>query len=281
MVHARGTTNVRRIRRNTSHPASCTTSGSGAFCKLWASEESLEDDVCKTAYSKGQYGTRAGYNQRVQDPKKHISSRLMHYFWFGGVLQAISEESRFPRERIARGGLSKLMFLQSGVRSYNIPYSANIVSLFNIQPLVKCWNKPVYRALVNYICGTENVADDGRVWRQVHRQLDRFQSENLPALSEIDFNGEYDENNLHKVEALITAFRDVIDKYVQSSDAKENVTKAMEDEEVTIFCISPAMLLEEGATGYNMLKNGTFVERYDRIEDRIKFDISSFWSRYS
>lgn len=53
-------------------------------------------DVCSTSFTDGPFETRDAYRQRVRDPNKHISARLVRYLTFGGILQAIAEKTNLP-----------------------------------------------------------------------------------------------------------------------------------------------------------------------------------------
>lgn len=219
-------------------------------------------DVCSTAFSEGQHGTREGYSRRVRDPNQHISARLVRYFWFGGILQAISEETGIARDKIVTGGASQFQDQSSGL-GMGI-HAAHVIRVGTIDKGLRSKSASLTRALQNYIGHTQNVLRDANVWHGVGGDIDRYQSDKLSKLADIDFNGALEPTNRRKVEDLITPFRDIIDKYVQNGSGDAKVKKVLEEDKVTIYCVGPLMLFEEGKAGYDMVKNGDFTKHYDR-----------------
>uniref|UniRef100_A0A182Q278 Uncharacterized protein n=1 Tax=Anopheles farauti TaxID=69004 RepID=A0A182Q278_9DIPT len=217
-------------------------------------------DVCSTAFSEGAHGTREGYSKRVRDPSKHISTRLVRYFWFGGVLQAISEETGIARDKLVTGGASQFQDQSSG-RGRGI-HAAHVIRVGTINSQLKSKSDSLNRALQNFIGHTQNVLREANVWHGVGGDIDRYQSDKLTALADVDFTGPLEPTNRRKVEDLITPFREIIDKYVQSGDAQAKTV--LEEDKVTVYCVGPMMLFEEGKAGYDMVKNGDFVKHYDR-----------------
>uniref|UniRef100_A0A9I3EI53 Uncharacterized protein n=1 Tax=Anopheles dirus TaxID=7168 RepID=A0A9I3EI53_9DIPT len=216
-------------------------------------------DACSTAYSEKIHGTREAYNLRIRDPNQHISTRLVRYFRLGGILQAIAEKAGIERTKIVADGSSQFQDQSSG-RGHT-HHAAHLNRVGAIHSGLKDEN--LKRALQNYIGHTQIVLSEFNVWHGVGGDIDRYQSENLVKLAGIDFNGAMEPSNRRTIEDLITSFRAIIDKYVQNGSGDAKVKKVLEEDKLTVYCVGPLMLFEEGKEGYDSVKNGEFVKNYD------------------
>nr|AAO74843.1 hyp37.3 putative secreted salivary gland protein [Anopheles stephensi] len=228
----------------------------------------LLSDICSTAFSEQDNKTREEYYNRVRDPNKHISTRLVRYFTFGGILQAISELTGIPRVELVAGGSSQLQDKTSGLGG--MKHAAHIIRVGTISRKLMDANESLNRALENYIGHTQNVLRDVNVWSGIGGALDRYQSSNLTVLAKVNFNGTLCDNR-DRIVAVATPFHQIITQYVLKKTSEDKgEEKKLEDDKVTGFLIGPAMLFEHGTMGYRMAMNGTFEAHYKRRQQAKK-----------
>lgn len=220
-------------------------------------------DVASTAYSETLHGERKCYNLRVRDANKHISTRLTRYFVFGGILQAIAEQTQIPREDLVSGGASQFQDQSSGLgRKF---HAAHVIRVGSIDGRLKQKKASLNTALQNYIGHTQNVIDIANVWHGVAGQIDRFQSDNLSELAKIDFGGAFEPTNRRKVEDLMKLFRDIIDTHVNSGNRAREKQSELEADKIGVYCAGASMLFEAGKEGYQMVKSGNFETHYQKV----------------
>uniref|UniRef100_A0A182VYZ4 Uncharacterized protein n=1 Tax=Anopheles minimus TaxID=112268 RepID=A0A182VYZ4_9DIPT len=219
-------------------------------------------DICSSSFTEGQYDTRDEYYRRVRDPEKHISARLVRYFRFGGILQAIAEETEIPRDKLVTGGASQFQDQSSGLGQ--TIHAAHIIRVGSINNKLQKKSPTLNRALQNYIGHTQNVLRAANAWHGVGGEIDKYQSNQLGVLATIDFAGTLDSNDRRTVETLLTEFRTIIDKYVRDGTHTTDNKKILNADNVIVYCMLPLMLHEEGKAGYDMVKNGDFVTKYDK-----------------
>lgn len=219
-------------------------------------------DVASTAYSETLHGERKCYNLRVRDANKHISTRLTRYFVFGGILQAIAEQTQIPREDLVSGGASQFQDQSSGLgRKF---HAAHVIRVGSIDGRLQQKKASLNTALQNYIGHTQNVIDIANVWHGVAGQIDRFQSDNLSELAKIDFGGAFEPTNRRKVEDLMKLFRDIIDTHVNSGNRAREDQSELEADKIGVYCAGASMLFEAGKEGYQMVKSGNFETHYQK-----------------
>ncbi|XP_050070906.1 uncharacterized protein LOC126558870 [Anopheles maculipalpis] len=225
-------------------------------------QSELISDICSSSFTEGQYDSRDVYNRRVRDPNKHISARLVRYFRFGGMLQAIAEETDLPRDKLVAGGASQFQDQSSGLGQ--TIHAAHIIRVESINNKLDKKSPSLNRALQNYIGHTQNVLRAANAWHGVGGDIDKYQSNQLAVLASIDFKTALETNDRRTVETMITDFRSIIDKYVRDGTHTEDEKKILDSDKVIVYCVAPLMLHEEGKAGYNMVKNGEFVTKYDK-----------------
>ncbi|XP_049288364.1 uncharacterized protein LOC125766436 [Anopheles funestus] len=219
-------------------------------------------DICSSSFTEGQYDTREEYYRRVRDPDKHISARLVRYFRFGGILQAISEETEIPRDKLVEGGASQFQDQSSGLGQ--TIHAAHIIRVGAINNKLQKKSASLNRALQNYIGHTQNVLRAANAWHGVGGDIDKYQSSKLGVLATVDFTGTLDTDDQRTVETLVTDFRAIIDKYVHDGTHTSDDKKILNADNVIVYCVLPLMLHQEGKAGYDMVKNGEFVTKYDK-----------------
>uniref|UniRef100_A0A182T416 Uncharacterized protein n=1 Tax=Anopheles maculatus TaxID=74869 RepID=A0A182T416_9DIPT len=219
-------------------------------------------DICSSSFTEGQYDSRDVYYRRVRDPNKHISARLVRYFRFGGILQAISEETEIPRDNLVTGGASQFQDQSSGLGQ--AVHAAHIIRVGSINSKLGKKNQSLNRALQNYIGHTQNVLRAANAWHGVGGDIDKYQSNQLGVLATVDFGSTLETNDRRTVETLITDFRNIIDKYVRDGTHTSDEKKILDADKVIVYCVVPLMLHEEGKAGYDMVKSGEFVTKYDK-----------------
>uniref|UniRef100_A0A182QCF1 RanBP2-type domain-containing protein n=1 Tax=Anopheles farauti TaxID=69004 RepID=A0A182QCF1_9DIPT len=217
-------------------------------------------DLSSSSFDEDTHITRDEYYRRVRDPSKHISTRLVRYFWFGGVLQAISEKTGIARDKLVAGGASQFQDQSSG-RGRGI-HAAHVIRVGKINSQLKSKSESLNRALENFIGHTQNVVRAVNAWYGVGGAIDRYQSDKLAALAEIDFSGTFGPANERRVDNLIAPFREIIDNYVQTADA--NVQTELEKGLSSMSLVGSDMLFWEGKAGYNAVKDGIFEQHYSR-----------------
>ncbi|XP_035890599.1 uncharacterized protein LOC118502474 [Anopheles stephensi] len=225
-------------------------------------QSELISDVCSSSFTEGQYESRDLYYRRVRDPNKHISARLVRYFRFGGMLQAISEQTEIPRDKLVTGGASQFQDQSSGLGQ--TIHAAHIIHVGAINSKLEKKSQPLSRALQNYIGHTQNVLRAANAWHGVGGDIDKYQSNQLAALATVNFAGELETNDRRTVETLITEFRSIIDKYVRDGTHAKGEKLVLDADSVIVYCVVPLMLHEEGRAGYDMVKSGEFVTKYDK-----------------
>ncbi|XP_052890837.1 uncharacterized protein LOC128299039 [Anopheles moucheti] len=219
-------------------------------------------DICSTSFSDGPFETIEQYRQRVRDPDQHISARLVRYFRFAGILQAISETTEIPRDELVADGASQFQDQSSG-RGQTI-HAAHIIRVGAINEDLKTKSPSLNKALKNFIGHTQNVLRAANVWHGVGGEIDKYQSEQLGVTASIDFAGTLVTNDRRTVETMITGFRAIIDKYVHDGTHSNDNLKILNADNVIVYCVTPLMLHEEGNFGYNWVKNGEFVNLYGK-----------------
>ncbi|XP_049288360.1 uncharacterized protein LOC125766432 [Anopheles funestus] len=227
-------------------------------------------DVASAVYEERLNETRLEYQRRVRDPNKHISIRLLRYFVFGGILQAISEDTGISRTELVTGGASTRQDQYSGKGIEGI-HAAHVIRVSSINEKLKKENESLYTALANYIGHTQNVVKDVNVWRGIGGNIDLFQSSNLTLLAKIDFSGKLTDLNKDIVLVLQATFRKIVDTYVLMKSYKTSDTskkKELEDMKETVYLVNERMLFENGTAGYIMVKDGNFTKRYNRKRSR-------------
>uniref|UniRef100_A0A182MG17 RanBP2-type domain-containing protein n=1 Tax=Anopheles culicifacies TaxID=139723 RepID=A0A182MG17_9DIPT len=193
-------------------------------------------DVASTSFSECGLKSREEYYQRVRNPAKHITSRLLRYFTFGGILQAISEDTGIPRNELVTGGASELQDQSSGCG--NDVHAAHVIRVASINAKLKKQNEPLNRALENYIGHTQNVKRDLNVWQGVGGAVDRYQSSNLTVLAAIDFTGTADDS-WDNIVTLQATFRKIIDKYIlkeqDSTTSTRETSERVSDDKSSVY----------------------------------------------
>uniref|UniRef100_A0A182PKI7 Uncharacterized protein n=1 Tax=Anopheles epiroticus TaxID=199890 RepID=A0A182PKI7_9DIPT len=230
-------------------------------------DSTVLSDICSNTFTEGQYETRDEYQRRVREPNKHISARLVRYLTFGGILQAISEETEIPRNELVAGGASQFQDQSSGLG--RTVHAAHVIRVGTIDRRLGGKDAALQKALVNYIGHTQNVLRAANVWHGVGGEIDRFQSNNLGLLGSIDFTGAFEPDNRKVVEQLVGYFREIIAAYVKDGseyDAKDK--NILDEDKVILCCVSPLMLFEEGRAGYDLVKSGEFVSHYGRTSKK-------------
>uniref|UniRef100_A0A1Y9HEU1 Uncharacterized protein n=1 Tax=Anopheles funestus TaxID=62324 RepID=A0A1Y9HEU1_ANOFN len=218
-------------------------------------------DVCSSVYTQTEYNTRDEYYRRVKDPHNHITTRLMRYFTFGGILQAISEETGIPRDKLVEKGASQFQDQSSGLGQ--TIHAAHIIRVGAINSRLKNKNPSLNRGLENYIGHTQNVLRIVNVWHGVGGAIDRYQSDNLNTLSTIDFDG-LSTQSMDVIEQLKEDFFKIVDQYVQTIPNEQSNNSDLETDREIVHLINDCMLFENGTLGYGMVKDGSFVTRYAR-----------------
>ncbi|KFB37429.1 AGAP001989-PA-like protein [Anopheles sinensis] len=222
----------------------------------------LVPDVASTAYSETLHGERKCYNLRVRDANQHIATRLTRYFVFGGILQAIAEQTQIPREDLVSGGPSQNQDQSSG-RGPKY-HAAHVIRVGSIDGRLKQKNASLNTALQNYIGHTQNVIKAANVWHGVAGQIDLFQSGKLSELAKIDFGGAFEPTNRRKVEDLMTEFRKIIDTHVNSGNQAQEEQSELDAAKIAVHCAGASMLFEAGKEGYQMVKSGNFETHYEK-----------------
>ncbi|XP_053667270.1 uncharacterized protein LOC128716372 [Anopheles marshallii] len=217
-------------------------------------------DVGSSVYSQSVHASRKEYQQRLRKPDKHIAFRLVRYFTFGGILQAIAEATGIPRDTLVKGGASQLQDQSSGCGDEI--HAAHVIRIGSINGELKTKNESLHRALENYVGHTQNVPRKVNFWSGIGGAIDQYQSNKLSALATIHFTGTLSDNRDIIVQLQAT-FRAIVDEYVlkeRNGESREIFEKVKE----TIDLVEDNMLFGNGTAGYAMVQNGTFLQRYNR-----------------
>ncbi|XP_058062398.1 uncharacterized protein LOC131212520 [Anopheles bellator] len=119
-------------------------------------------DVASTSFTESEHCSKDQYRIRVRDPNRHISTRLLRYFTFGGILQGIHEETQIPRAELVLGGASQYQDQSSQLGPKY--HAAHVIRVGSIDKRLKQKNKDLFKALTNYVGHTQNVISLANVW---------------------------------------------------------------------------------------------------------------------
>nr|AAX86002.1 hyp37.7-like precursor [Anopheles gambiae] len=196
-------------------------------------------------------------DEPAPEPNHHLATRLLRYFIFGGIIQAISAETRIPRRRLVFGGRS--MFQDKHSQAGPGTHAAHVVRVCAINAGLTGANPNLTIALQNYIGHTQDVPRIYNYFAGVGGAIDLFQSSSLKELSKIDFTGFYNGTNKDTVIKLSNAFRGIVEKYAR----KENqATVVIDVAKAAAYCADPSLLFARGTEGHRMVVDGTFLRNY-------------------
>ncbi|XP_053681122.1 uncharacterized protein LOC128731987 [Anopheles nili] len=227
--------------------------------------EVVSDDGSST-FSEGKHESREKFAKRVRDSDNHIAHRMTRYFKFGGILQAISEKTGIPRTELVTGGASKVQDQSSGLGQ--AIHAAHIIRVGAIDSRLNAKDAALYRALSTFLGHTQNVDRKVNVWHGVGGEIDRLQSDNLGKLASVDFREVLEPDDHRSVEELMDLFVNVIDAYARSGKRNEQEQTQLDEDKYTVHLADPLLLFENGKQGYEMVKNGDFVQRFDKLSRR-------------
>ncbi|XP_050089960.1 uncharacterized protein LOC126574065 [Anopheles aquasalis] len=195
------------------------------------------------------------------DPNEHISCRLLHYFYLGGVLQGIAEAAELPRVGLVKGGPSQYQDRSSNQPGY---HAAHVVRVGEIKLKLGVEYTELFEALMIYIGHTQKVKAEVNVWYVIGGEIDRFQSSKLTALGEIDFRVKNNANEYRKVEGLLKKFNETIIPYLMNPEDNNviSVRRPLQHDWFEKYPFTAAKLYQEGHDGYRNVVDGVFQEYY-------------------
>uniref|UniRef100_A0A182PKI6 Uncharacterized protein n=1 Tax=Anopheles epiroticus TaxID=199890 RepID=A0A182PKI6_9DIPT len=194
-------------------------------------------------------------DETTPNPNEHLAIRLLKYFMFGGILQAISEQTHIPREKLVIGGPS--LFQDKHSLAGSGLHAAHVIRVCAIDETLAMRHPNLTIALQNYIGHTQNVPPVFNRWGGIGGAIDLFQSSNLTELAKINFTRGYAGRNEQIVKVIVEIFRKIIEKY--ANGFKHSLFNL---QEATIYCTDPARLFHKGREGYDMVKNKMFERHY-------------------
>ncbi|XP_076676897.1 uncharacterized protein LOC143373477 isoform X2 [Andrena cerasifolii] len=147
-------------------------------------------------------GNKKEYQFRTRGPIGHIVARFERYIRFGGMIQRISEDTGIDRSDVVKGGPSQYQDQHSNRGKEGIQ-AAHLIRVGEINANL---TPSHFEELKNFIGHTQNVSKEWNYWQGVGGGIDRYQSSSLRQLAEIDFSGDWTNQNKRAIENIRSYF---------------------------------------------------------------------------